>query len=251
MKDRFLTVRHPERCTADGLYECFGRAFSFVGVDDWKTKLIGFGCDGANVNIAPGGLRGHLEEAVPWVTVFWCFAHHLELAIKDALNGTIFTKIDEMLLRVYYLYEIAPTKRHELDEVVTALRSCLEPDDLPEMGGNKPLRACGTRWVSHKVGAIGRLVDRYGAYIAHLIALIENPSVKSTDKQKLKGYLKLWSDARMILGCALFHDILYPIATLCKSLQTDELCIVTAIEAILRATKIIEKVKIATFESLQ
>ena len=28
MNNRFLTVRRPEHCTADGLYECFGRALS-------------------------------------------------------------------------------------------------------------------------------------------------------------------------------------------------------------------------------
>ena len=35
----------------------------------------------------------------------WCLAHRIELAIKDALNGTAFELIDEMLLRLYYLYE--------------------------------------------------------------------------------------------------------------------------------------------------
>ena len=44
----------------------------FVRVDDWEEKLIGLGCDGTNVNIAAGGLRGYLEEAVLWIIVFWC-----------------------------------------------------------------------------------------------------------------------------------------------------------------------------------
>ena len=34
--------------------------------------------------------------------------HRLELALKDALKGTLFTVIDEMLLRVYYLYKNSP-----------------------------------------------------------------------------------------------------------------------------------------------
>ncbi len=37
----------------------------FVGVSDWKDHLIGFGCDGTNVNLAYGGSKGHLEQAVP------------------------------------------------------------------------------------------------------------------------------------------------------------------------------------------
>ena len=38
----------------------------------------------------------------------WCLAHRLELAIKDALHGTAFDLVDEMLLRLYYLYEKSP-----------------------------------------------------------------------------------------------------------------------------------------------
>ena len=66
--------------------------------------------------------------------VFWCFVYHLELAIANALKGTLFTKIDEMLLRVYYLYEKSPKKCNEIDDIITALRSCLELGDLSNKG---------------------------------------------------------------------------------------------------------------------
>ena len=133
----------------------------FVGVDDWKEKIIGLGCDGAYVNIAARGLRGYLEEAVPWIVVFWslwCLAHRLELSLKDALAGTFFSTIDDLLMRVYYLYEKSPKKCVELAEVVDELRQCLEDGDMPTKG-NRPLRACGTRFVAHKVAALGRLIE--------------------------------------------------------------------------------------------
>lgn len=61
------------------MYDCFERALTYVGVTDWQTKLIGFGCDRTNVNIREdGSLRGNLEESVPWVAVFWCLAHCLD-----------------------------------------------------------------------------------------------------------------------------------------------------------------------------
>eukprot|EP00731_Ephydatia_muelleri_P034732 Em0074g4a len=53
--NRFLTVRNPNRSNADGLYECFVRAMTYAGVD-WKNKLVGFRCDGTNVNVGAGGL---------------------------------------------------------------------------------------------------------------------------------------------------------------------------------------------------
>lgn len=129
--------------------------------------------------------------------------------------------VDEMLMRVYYLYEKSSKKCVELQEVVEELKQCLEDGDMPARG-SRPLRACGTRFVAHKVAALGRLIDRYGAYLAHLTALTEDPHVKSVDKEKLKGYIRKWRDCKMLLGCALFHDLLKPCGILCKVLQEDE-----------------------------
>ena len=63
--DRFLTVRQPKSGNAEGLFECFKTALSYVGLANWEDKLIGFGCDGTSVNIAAGGLRGYLDQSVP------------------------------------------------------------------------------------------------------------------------------------------------------------------------------------------
>ena len=91
---------------------------------------------------------------------FLCFAHRLELALKDAfLSKNYFTTVDELLFRIYYLYEKSPKKCHELNQVVAELKQCLEPGDLPAEGGNRPLRACGTRFVAHKVAALRELLS--------------------------------------------------------------------------------------------
>ena len=129
------------------------------------------------------GLKGLLKEAMPWITVFWCLAHRLELALTDALKNTLFSQVDDMLLRVYYLYEKSPKKCLELNEVVNELKQCLEPTDLPVEGGNRPLRACGTRFVAHKVVALGRVIDRLGAYLSHLSSLSEEQSLRAADRR--------------------------------------------------------------------
>ncbi len=46
-----------------------------------------------------------------------------------------------------------------------------------------------------------------------------------------------------MLGCATFHNILKPAAMLCKALQRDEICLVSAVEAVLRSTDALEKLK--------
>ena len=55
----------------------------------------------------------------------WCLAHRLELAVKDALKGTSFDLINDMLLRLHYIYEKSPKKCRELEEVIKDLQhSC-------------------------------------------------------------------------------------------------------------------------------
>ena len=112
----------------------------------------------------------------------------LELAIKDALKNTYFSTIDKLLLRMYYLYENSPKKCRQLQDIVDELKQCFDPSVVPSEGGNRPLRACGTRFITHKVAALKRIIDRFGAYLSHLIAMMEDSTVKSVEKQKIKGY---------------------------------------------------------------
>ena len=58
------------------------------------------------------------------------------------------------------------------------------------------------------------------------------------------------SDAKVLIGCPLFNNLLTTAAFLCKALQEDELCVVSAVEAILKATKAIENIRTAAFEDL-
>ena len=101
-------------------------------LDDWKKKLISFGCDGASANIAANGLKGQLEKDVPWILMFWCLYHRLELALKDALKANpTFLAVDEMLLRLYFLYEKSPKKCGELKDIVEAMASLLMKMSFP------------------------------------------------------------------------------------------------------------------------
>ena len=54
----------------------------------------------------PGKL---VRDEAPWVEIVHCFNHKLELVIKDAFATTIFYRnIDEMLTKLYYLYQKSP-----------------------------------------------------------------------------------------------------------------------------------------------
>ena len=208
VRDKFFTVRQLSSGTAHGLFDSFKDAIKYMGVTNWETKMIGFVCDGCSANMGGRGLRGLLTQSLPWVVVFWCVAHRLELALKDALKATFFATIDELLLHVYYIYHNSPKKCRELLEVVDELKACLDPSEMPHQGGSRPLRACGTRFIAHKTAALGRLINIFGAYLSHLIVLTEDASIKSVDRQKIKGYTQKWQDSKVLIGCAFFYDLL-------------------------------------------
>ena len=92
---------------------------------EWNKKLVGFGCDGIIVNIGNHGLKMYLQQTVTWIEVFWCLAYRLELSLQDAVKDTLFVSIDEMLLRVYYLYEKSPKKCQELETVIEDFKPAL------------------------------------------------------------------------------------------------------------------------------
>ena len=50
---------------------------------------------------------------MPWIAFVWCMAHRLELAIQDALKDAFFDEVDDMILRIFNLYQ-SPKKLGEL-----------------------------------------------------------------------------------------------------------------------------------------
>ena len=121
---------------------------------------------------------------------------------------------------------------------------------MPSTRGNRPLQASGTTFVAHKVAALSRIVDRFGAYMSHVQTLIEDPSTKGADKARLTGYVRRWRSGKMLVACAFFHDLLKPAGALCKALQNDEICVISAVEAIIDAVKSIRSLETTAQEEL-
>ena len=247
---RYFCVLEPSRANADGLVECLCTAIKTMGIEnlleresvlsvsEFPVLVVGCGTDGATVNVSDqNGMRGKLQAALPWLYWAWCYAHRLELAYKDAFSSRLFHDIDDMLLRLYYLYEKSPKKCRELSELINDLKEVYE---LPE-GGSVPVRSHGSRWITHRRKALQRVVDRYGAYHSHLSTLAEDPSVKSADRQRLKGYNLKWRDARMIIGAALYIDALKPASLLSLTLQDDHINIVQGLKHILQSHSSLKK----------
>jgi hypothetical protein len=225
------------------LFESLKNALLTLGIREIDAeschKLVSIGSDGASANVAKKGLKGIVESRCEWMFWMWCLAHRLELAVKDALKATVFNDVDDMLVKLYYIYEKSPKKCRELEEIILDLKESLCMED----GGVKPVRASGSRWVSHKLSALKRILSKYGAYSSHLIALSKDSSVKSSDRAKFSGYCNRWLQAKYLLGCAFFVDILTPCAIFSKIMQSNELDIVAALTSLLRTVKETERLR--------
>ena len=157
------------------------------------------------------------------------------MAVKDALKGSSFDLVDELLLRLYYIYEKSPKKCRQLEDIIRDLHEYIQFDHR----GIKPVRASGLRWVSHKLSAMKRVLSKFGAYSSYLIALSEDSSVKAADRAELKGYCTKWLNAKYVLGCAFYCDILSPCAIFSEVLQQDTL--VEPLTSLLRTVQEINK----------
>ena len=88
-----------------------------------------------------------------------------------------------------------------------------------------------------------RVCDRYGAYINHLAALIEDKATKSVDKQRLKGFLLKWRERKILLACALYVDVLQSASVLSLTLQYDNMDVVMGIKHILKSSHSLNKLQ--------
>jgi hypothetical protein len=217
VKLSFLCLKDVKKADAEGITNTIEESFKSLGIlPNELSKLVGFGADGASVNSGnKNGVKALLEKNSPWLVYTWCVAHKLELALKDALNGTRFDSVDDMLAKLYSLYHKSPKKMHELKQ----LHDLLDFDF--EEGAVKPKRASGTRWIEFKLSALRIVLDKYGVYIQHLENLSSDKDVPGKDRQKIKGYLQQWKSSHMLLNVALFIDVLHPAAILSKAFQDN------------------------------
>ena len=76
----------------------------------------------------------------------------------------------------------SPKKLRELSDIHDLVKESIEFD----ASGIKPVKASGTHWIAHKVGALKKLLDKYSIYIIHLQSLCTDKSYSEKEKSKLE-----------------------------------------------------------------
>ena len=113
-----------------------------------------------------------------------------------------------------------------------------------------PFFPLGTRWITHKLTALQLLVDKFGLYLQHLQTMSEDKSFKAADRQKFKGWLRKWQQARIPLTACLFIELLSPAKALSLAFQDDEIDIVATVGRIATAKKQLERLERKDFLDL-
>ncbi|KAK9515783.1 hypothetical protein VZT92_026399 [Zoarces viviparus] len=98
----FLGIEDTESTTVDGILHCIRSLLISKGIPNWTDRLVGFGADGASVTFGcRQGIYTKLKNDMPWLMGIHCLAHRLELACKNAFQGTYFNQEIDGFLSFY------------------------------------------------------------------------------------------------------------------------------------------------------
>ena len=156
-----------------------------------------------------------MSAGVPWLVMMHCVAHRLELSLKDAFKDTYFEQIDELMMRLYYLYRRSPKGWRELKTVAGILKEHVL----------KPSRSQGTRWIDHRRKALTCLATNYHSIATQFEeqATGERKDIPAANAAKMKGYLKLMKSFKFVLHLVLYQDLLDDLAEVSLEFQRDDL----------------------------
>ena len=99
-----------------------------------------------------GGVSAFLTQLQPSCITVHCFAHHLELAYKDAVKeNKLYDSCIVLLMGLYYFYHNSPKQRQNLKR---SFQSLNQSSVMPTCVG-------GTRWVGHIILAVEKLLNPF------------------------------------------------------------------------------------------
>ena len=121
-------------------------------------KMIGFGADGASVNMGcHNGIGARLKRKQPLLTSVHCMAHRLELAFKQVIQSNeAQLKVLGFLENIYKFYNNSSLNRSMLRRCSAALGAT-----------GIPTRLGGTKWIPHTHTALINFWKMYPSLHQH------------------------------------------------------------------------------------
>ena len=125
-----------------------------LDIEDCKMKLVHCAADGASVNFgAKTGLMTGLSVQWPWLIKIHCINHCVELAIKEGIAETEFSKVDDFYYSTTFLLKNSGKIKSKTKSAAHAMN--IQHYQLPKL--------TGTRFVDHQRAAFKCLLDTWPA----------------------------------------------------------------------------------------
>lgn len=201
--------------------------------------LVGGSSDGAD-HEDDQGMKTEMQATFPWLFWSWNFSHQLELACKDSLTSSLYKEVNDLLVHLYSLCSKSPQRTQQLAPIVEDLKEVFH---FAEAGESMPVHNQGTSWINHKRKALQRIVDRFGVYCTHLHSMTNDSSLEAADQVKLRSFHKRWTQGKILIGCAMYIDVLKVPSLLSLSLQESETDMISGIKHFLKTVQTLHLLK--------
>ena len=199
---------------------------------EWKKSTIGFGADGASVNLGKRrGVASLLKREVHHLIDIHCLPHRLELSMLEMQQQCKYVKeVYDILHLVWKTYHFSPKSKREL----TALGNELGLDVL------KPRPVKGSRWLPHVSGALRVFIKpvkdgsirsdpaQYAAVLAHMEHLATT-SANADVKGRAKFIAKAMKKASLVTFCHFLSDLFDVLSKLSFHFQRNDLILPSAV----------------------
>ncbi|KAM3877939.1 quattro [Diretmus argenteus] len=222
----FLSIEDVKNGNAAGVLDTIYAAFEEAGITDWRERLVGFGSDGAAVNVGcRSGVAARLKQDIGYLISIHCIAHRLELGVVKAIRAN--PKMEQMQVMLKHLYD----QYHYSPKAVRELRLIAEALEEKVL---KPSNLHGAHWLPYVHRATKIVCDSYPVFIAHfedMASAERNPKPSPTvigRAKQVAGYLKKYDN---VLFLHFMNDVLSHLSTLSKVFQKDNITVCQAVES--------------------
>lgn len=159
--------------------------------------------------------RGQVEYGF----AVWCFAHRLELAVKDAFKNTYMSTVVDTLTMIYYFYKGSGKRNKEIQDL----------SDIMDEHFLKPEKANGTRWVEHKLKAVVKMIRNWKLIIVHLMSYAEDNTNRAEDREKAKGIITKIRQYKFVYYCHFIADLLGEVTKISLLFQREKINVSSAV----------------------
>ena len=142
-----------------------------------------------------------------------CVNHRVELAIKEAIAETEFSKVDDFYYSTTFLLKNSGKIKSEIKSAAHALN--IQHYQLPKL--------TGTRFVGHRRAAFKCLLDTWPAMKLAFENIIADPNTRKETKTKVKGLLKKLNLYRFMSLVTCYLDILEIVTPISKLFEAERL----------------------------